>query len=243
LALLVPFAVACGGTEPSGDSAAEDLSVGGSPLGHFVLAPGSGDNEHDWIEEMNLHADGIFEANFGSDVSNLPGQHFMSGGTYTVDAKASKISFTGAGISSVWTYKPVKGGIAVKAVGSPFDDEPAFTMNQAPAPVTLSFAADGSATASGPLVAGATMLLHYAESRTHCRGEDMDVSPQFMVDNGVVRGPGWAFPPAVNGEMNQIMTVPKGHEIELWFELADASQCRGFDSNGGKNFRFAIAAR
>jgi hypothetical protein len=118
-----------------------------------------------------------------------------------------------------------------------------MSRHQAPAPVTLNFAADGSATASGPLVAGATILLHYADSRAHCRGEDMGVWPLFMVDNnGVVERTGWVFPPAVNGEMNQIMTVPQGHEIELWFEQADASLCHVFDSNGGKNFRFPIAA-
>jgi hypothetical protein len=234
---------ACGGHAASSDMASQD-ETGNEIVGHFVLAPGGADRADVWVEEMNLHVDGVFEANFGSDVSNLSGHHFLAGGTYVVDAKSSTIHFSydGPNAWNSWRFKAVAGGIELATTDSDFGTQPTVRMNHAASPVTLHFAADGSASADGALVPGATVLVNYAVSRSHCRGKDAAVSPLFMVDNGPVQGPGWAFPPPVNGQLNQMMMVPSGHEIELWFVETDGSPCKDFDSAGGKNFRFPIVA-
>lgn len=74
---------ACGASAPSEDAVDQELSR--SPLGRgglYVLISDAAASNTFWLNKLNLHADGTFEADFGGSVSNLHGGRWFGAGTY-----------------------------------------------------------------------------------------------------------------------------------------------------------------
>jgi hypothetical protein len=111
----------------------------------------------------------------------------------------------------------------------------------------ISFGADGAVQVSGPVVAGATVLVRYEPSRVEeCRGTTYgnpawNVIGYAAADGGeaetfeVTRVEGYDRVP-VDAEV----LVPHGDTLELWFQFSNRWGCVAYDSNDGQNYEFAI---
>jgi hypothetical protein len=115
---------------------------------------------------------------------------------------------------------------------------------------TLTFAADFTQSASGPLVAGGTMQIDYALDRlTDCRaqsnGSDQwGVAGWAQFDGGtpvtfaVSRISGGTTVPVLAS-----VDIPRGaHHVAMWFTETNVYGCNAYDSNEGANYGFDIQA-
>ena len=240
-ALVVSFLAGCSAPVESEAESADD-AVTTTPLGHYVLGAAGAGNDGNWLNEINLHRDGTFDGDFGNGLSNLSGHYFLANGTY-------KITHSSAGSLITFSYELGEAGTVsyrfeLQAHGlrlQPTDDasEPWFTMDAARAPVTLTFAADGSVSAAAALHAGDTALLRYAASRSKCSGKGARVSMFASIDS-----PQPSFvssPDAVAGYYDLLVDVGDGKQLDVWFEDGNDSGCSKWDSNASHNFVFAIA--
>jgi hypothetical protein len=111
----------------------------------------------------------------------------------------------------------------------------------------ISFEADGTVRVTGPVVAGATVRVHYEPSRVEeCRGTTSGypawgVYGYAAVDGGeaesfeVTRVEGYDRVP-VDAEI----VIQPGQMLELWFQFSNRWGCVAYDSNGGQNWQFPI---
>jgi hypothetical protein len=237
LASLVLLA-ACGGAPADDAASSNDLSTK-TIEAYFELA-GDANNDQ-WIEAIALHTDGSFEANMGSDVSNLSGHHFAETGTYTLDA--SSLVLNG---DERWPVSRSGDTLRVKGNLGTW-----FTMKETKL-VTLTFHADWSVTQSGPLVENEALLVRYAASRDTCAPPakgGLFVAALGQVDGGVVTGITGEFgAQPVRGWLGALGFVPTGKDLSVWFEVGAAdgqgvTTCTRWDSRYGQNYRFAIAAK
>lgn len=117
-------------------------------------------------------------------------------------------------------------------------------------PPVLSFNADFTETQSGPLVAGAQAVLHFDPARLpECRGVYQGV-PAWTITGSFAADGGAATQVAMVGPsragflvgVDQLITVPTGHDLAVWFENSDPLGCTAWDSDYGRNYHFAIGA-
>jgi len=111
----------------------------------------------------------------------------------------------------------------------------------------LAFDATGEPSQSGALHAGDAIVVHYAPERlSQCAGESAGhaaygITGYWQVDGGathtvsVTRSEGEAL---VAGDPQ--ITLPRGHELALWFDSSNVWGCHAYDSANGANYRFAI---
>jgi hypothetical protein len=232
----------CSGAGDAQTSSDEELSAdtATTPIGHYLLdAAGSGDDAS-WLNEINLHKDGTFDGDFGSGLSNLSGHYFLANGTYTLgsSAQGKSLSFSyslaGRSATSSFLYAVQAHGLRLK----PTDDasEPWFGMDTAAAPVTLTFAADGSAPNVHTLHAGSTALLRYSAARLRC-GSGSQLSAFASIDSPQPSLAVTVSP--VDGYYDVLVPVDPGKKLSVWFENTAAS-CTYWDSNDSQNFVFTI---
>ncbi len=239
-------AAGCSGAADSDASSGADLSASSSsastPIGHYVLSnAGSGDDDT-WLNEINLHKDGSFDGNFGNAASNLSGHFFLANGTYTLGSSSAgktldlSYSLDGQSGTSSYLYTAVSGGLRLKAADD--TSEPAFVMDSAPAPITVSFAADGSAPSVHSAHAGDTLLLRYSAARLKCGGSGAGLaalasldSPQPSVVDSVNE---------VDGYYDFLVPVGEGKKLSIWFENTNEQGCVFWDSNASHNFVVTI---
>jgi len=248
LAIVVFFsALGCGagsGTEPSSSTSEQAVSadVASTLVGHFVLAAAGPGNDDNWINEINLHKNGTFDGNFGNSVSNLSGHFFLANGTYliaqTSHAEALSLSYSldGQSASIEYLLQVQANGVELRPTDSA--SEPWFSMDAAPAPIALTFAADGSLSAAGALHAGDTALVRYEGSRSKCTGKGAAVTLLGDIDF-----PQPQFVDAVNevdGYFEFLVPVSKGTSLTLWFETANASGCSVRDPSSEETYELTI---
>src|SRR5262249_52888007 len=131
-----------------------------------------------------------------------------------------------------------------------------FTMTKEASPIAITFAADGSAKASGPLSPGATALVMYSTSRVHCASSHIQGHPEdpqswlagLYVVNGVNGWLDWGLGGPVNGYYRALTQIPSGGgggggsgDLALWFHDHSAT-CDHWDSDFGRNYHFAVTA-
>jgi hypothetical protein len=114
---------------------------------------------------------------------------------------------------------------------------------------TLTFRADGSLDQSGPLKAGATVAVRYEQDRLQtCRQSfngyaSWSITGHARINGGNEQKFATARPMDARGEkrelIDNLVQLAEPGELELWFENNDM-QCVGWDSMGGKNYRFTI---
>ncbi len=232
----------CSGAADAQTSSDQDLSADTSstPIGHYLLdAAGAGD-DGSWLNEINLHKDGTFDGDFGSGLSNLSGHYFLANGTYTLTSTSAGKSlnltylFDGRPETSSFLYSVQAHGLRVKPTDDP--SEPWFSMDAAPAPVTLSFAADGSAPSVHAIHAGTTALLRYSAARLRC-GSGSQLSAFASIDSPQPSVAVTVSP--VDGYYDVLVPVPAGKKLSVWFENT-GSNCTYWDSNASQNFVFTI---
>lgn len=223
------------------DASSADQDVTASFAGYYRMRGGQSFGLDRWIEEINLHADGSYEGNFGNDVSNLSGHHYRDAGSYRVETKngTTTISFDG----DPYEVRRKGAGLELRFVGAGWSNQPWFSMPKQPAPATLTFAADGSAKASGPLPAGGTVLVLYAAARVHCASPDRGFfAGTWSVDGGASGWLDWGLAGPAKGAYRALVEVPSaGHDFAIWFHDTDGHACDHWDSAFGKNYHFPIA--
>jgi hypothetical protein len=235
----------CSGADGSATSSGADLSAdtsSGTPIGHYVLGAAGSGNDDQWLNEINLHKDGTFDGNFGNAVSNLSGHYFLANGTYTFGSTSAgktlelTYSYDGQSGTGSYLYTVERSGLRLQSADD--TSEPAFTMDSAAAPITLSFAADGSAPGVHTAHAGDTLLLRYSAARLKCGGNGAGLaalasldSPQPSVVDSVNE---------VDGYYDFLVPVAEGKKLSIWFENTNEQGCVFWDSNASQNFVVTI---
>jgi hypothetical protein len=227
------------GDADTGDAISADQDLAASIAGYYRVQDERGAGLSRWIAEVNLHGDGTYEGNFGNDVSNLSGHHYWNAGTYRVEKKGGKttVFFDSDG----YEMRVSANGLELRfAAFEP--KQPWFTMRKEASPVAITFAADGSATANGPLVPGGTALILYASARVHCSSKDHGFLAGSWAVHGVTNGwLDWGLGGPAKGYYRAIAHVPTaGHDFALWFHDTDNASCDHWDSRSGQNYHFAI---
>jgi hypothetical protein len=122
-----------------------------------------------------------------------------------------------------------------------------FSIDRHGLGATLAFGQDWSFTQSGPVHAGDRIVIHYAPQRLQqCQAEQNEVpawgiTAHWQVDGGDVHDVMAATP---NGTFlapaDPIVTVPRGHDLALWFEATSIYGCHAWDSDYGANYHVTI---
>lgn len=114
---------------------------------------------------------------------------------------------------------------------------------------TVSFAADWSSHADGPITSGGKVRVHYDLARLpSCRAQYMgfpawDILAHWSVDGGPASSiPVTVLNGTVRSAVEPIVDVPAGKTLQFWFSASDEYGCTQWDSNYGKNFSFPLAA-
>lgn len=108
-----------------------------------------------------------------------------------------------------------------------------------PAYPVVDFRDDWTVGLSAPLVGGQPAVLRYALSRqARCRGDAWRVLASIAAPGHtttVVELPGTER----TGALERHFTVPAEADVSIWFEGRDGSGCQAWDTDFGRNFRFA----
>jgi hypothetical protein len=131
------------------------------------------------------------------------------------------------------------------------DDEGVSAARESRAETTplLSFNADWSNTASGPITSGEKATIHYDVSRMPtCRAwyrgyPAWDMVAYYAVDGGPAR---YVALTKLEGTtrlpVDVTIDVPIGRDLAIWFHASDAGGCSQWDSAYGQNFHYPLAA-
>jgi hypothetical protein len=238
-------------TQPGSESSVADLEA--SPLPHGFYGLSGEVSAFRWINLLNLHDDGSFEASLGSNASGLSGRQFNASGTYEVKSVGGKpalelrYEFFGPRLEQY-----VIGGTA-SAPQLQLDHGDGtlgvtFSLRPLPAPATIHFDANAAPHADSSIGHGVPILLMYDANRAQCplsearesvfmRGE----APGAPLGQNQIAA---TFPNnPVNGTFRLLVwTPPAGPKLSLWFRNVtfDSSgmTCEKWDSNFGANFSF-----
>jgi len=111
----------------------------------------------------------------------------------------------------------------------------------------LAFDADFTESQSGAIHGGDQVVVHYAPERlAQCAGSTgghaaWGITGAWQVDGGAVHQ---LMVTRTSGSelvaSDPTITVPRGHELSLWFEATSVWGCHAFDSDFGANYTFAI---
>ena len=122
-----------------------------------------------------------------------------------------------------------------------------FEIERGSRGAVLAFDADWSESQSDAIHAGDAIVVHYDPARlAQCEyatggHAGWSITAHYQVDDGAVkslvvtRSEGSTL---VAGD--PAITVPRGHEIAMWFDATSAYGCHAYDSNMNANYRFTI---
>lgn len=122
-----------------------------------------------------------------------------------------------------------------------------FEVSHGAQGAVLSFDADWSESQSDAIRAGDAVVVHYDPARlAQCQYSTgghagWSITAHYQVDGGAVkslvvtRAEGSTV---VAGDPS--VTVPRGHDLALWFDATSAYGCHAYDSNMNANYYFAI---
>jgi hypothetical protein len=245
--------MACGGAAPADSTSADENLTSAQLAGYYELTGQHGDF---WIEQLALHPDGSFEANMGTDESNVSGHHFPTTGTFDVKSQGGTelLSLRAIGINAGdSTYDVVVTGdkLEFKDHGAP--GGASFRLHKTEL-ATITFNADWSITPSGPIVADAPFLVRYAASRDDCPppeggGLALEAFGEIGGITASITQPFNSQP--VKGFLSAFGSVSSqgATDLAVWFKggAQDAHEvstgCTHWDSNLGKNYHFTVTAR
>lgn len=122
-----------------------------------------------------------------------------------------------------------------------------YSVEPATTGAVLAFNADQTESQSGAIVGGQQIVVHYEPERlSECAASSAGyakwtVSMHYKVDGGaeksvlVTRAEGTELVPS-----DPTVTVPRGSDLEVWFDATSVYGCHEYDSNNGGNYHFAI---
>jgi hypothetical protein len=116
------------------------------------------------------------------------------------------------------------------------------------AEVAIRFDANGTKSASAPLVAGGHARITYDPARlTACRGDlsggpGWAISGHYRINGGPVSSFEAGGLSPSHGTSLPVIALTAPGDLEMWFENTSAWGCDAYDSDYGKNYHFAIAA-
>lgn len=135
------------------------------------------------------------------------------------------------------------------AATSGADDEGASASREARAETTplLTFNADWSHSASGPVTSGGKATIRYDVSRLpNCRAwyrgyPAWDILAYYAVDGGPARSvPVTKLEGTTRLPVDVTIDVPIGKDLAVWFFASDVGGCSQWDSAYGQNFHFPL---
>jgi hypothetical protein len=123
-----------------------------------------------------------------------------------------------------------------------------FAIKRGPSGAVLSFDADWSESQSGALHAGDSVVVHYDPARlSQCRSSSgghptWSITAYWRVDGGAVKTLRVTreADAATLVAADPTLTIPRGSELEMWFEANNVYGCHEYDSDLGANYQFAI---
>jgi uncharacterized protein YraI len=133
------------------------------------------------------------------------------------------------------------------AYDSNLDANYRFELGRPERTSVLAFEADFSETQSDAIRAGDQVIVHYAPERlATCAGSSggravWGVTAHWRVDGGAVRSL-----PVARAEGAELVasdpaiSIPRGAELQLWFEATNIWGCHAYDSDLGANYRARI---
>lgn len=131
--------------------------------------------------------------------------------------------------------------------GADLDESSSRTSHVDAVVPTISFGADWSVKASGPIASGGKATLHYdiarlPTCRMRYRGYDAwGISAYYAVDGGFARTvPVTQLLGQDNVAIDATIDVPAGKDLAIWFHASDEGGCSTWDSSYGKDFHFAL---
>jgi hypothetical protein len=187
-----------------------------------------------WINEVNIHADGIYEADFGTNLSSVSGHHYRLTGRYRTAETGGQQQLI---FDNPYTFRERDGVLEIK-FGGPESEQPFLRMRRQPAPASITFAADGTVKTDGTLHAGGTALIRYEAARAHCGPNG--VTGIYQADTQ--QWPIWmdfGENGTIEGVYATLVGVPEGHDLAIWFHQI-APACDHWDSAFGANYHFPI---
>jgi hypothetical protein len=122
-----------------------------------------------------------------------------------------------------------------------------FSVEAATTGAVLAFNADHTESQSGAVVGGTQVVVHYEPERlATCAASSggyakWSVTMHYKVDGGseksllVTRAEGSDLVPS-----DPTISVPRGSDLEVWFDATSVYGCHEYDSNGGANYHYAI---
>jgi hypothetical protein len=103
---------------------------------------------------------------------------------------------------------------------------------------TLTFAADGAVTQSGPLVEGGKVRVQYSDARLPgCRG-DFQGKPGWLI-TGFASANGKA-PITFETGKTATIALPASGDLAMWFQVTSRWGCSEYDSKYGNNYHFSV---
>lgn len=103
----------------------------------------------------------------------------------------------------------------------------------------VTFHDDWTLTQSAPLVAGQPALLRYESGRAPCRGRGWGIMAHVQSENS--HSHSLTLEPAATGDAREMyFTVPFGEDVRVWFNGWDGTNCSGYDSDHGRNWRVPV---
>jgi hypothetical protein len=192
-----------------------------------------------------------------SDVWGVTGYALFDDGTQTsfalsnlIGGKATAVDAElplPAGASSVQLWFSINNEWGCIAYDSNYGNNFEFAIDRHGLGATLDFAADWTFTQDGAIHAGDKIVVHYSPDRLkQCQAETNEMAAwgitlHWQVDGGSVHD---AYAERANGSYlapaDPVLTVPRGHDLAMWFEATSVYGCHAWDSNYGGNYHAPI---
>jgi hypothetical protein len=152
-----------------------------------------------------------------------------------------------ASASSMAVYFTTSDAYGCVSYDSNFGSNYGFAIDRHGLGATFDFSADGSFSQSGAVHSGDAVVVHYDPARlAQCQAETSGnaawgITLHWQVDGGAVHDAQAARPQGTDlVAADPIVTVPRGHDLAMWFEATSIYGCHAFDSANGANYHVTI---
>jgi hypothetical protein len=166
-----------------------------------------------------------------------------SGHTVPVDAEV-QLPASATSVSFWFTSNNEWGCIAYD---SNYGNNYTFSIDRHGLGAVLDFGGDWSFSQSAPVHAGDQIVVHYSPDRlSQCYALSNEmaawgITAHWQVDGGAVHDVMAARPDGSQlVSADPVISVPRGHDLALWFEATSAYGCHAWDSAYGANYHVTI---
>jgi uncharacterized protein DUF6209 len=122
-----------------------------------------------------------------------------------------------------------------------------FAIKRSASGAVLGFEADRTESQSDAIHAGDSIVVHYAPERlAQCASSsgghaNWSVTAHWRVDGGTIRSLTVTRPDGPDlVPADATLTVPRGSDLEMWFQATSVYGCNAYDSNLDANYHFGI---